>query len=110
MGTVAHEAWPGLLEEFDREIQEEREAHQMCREIHTFARNRGATSCVVRGGAGRMNALIDYMRLNADDTREHILPNLRFLLAFQVNKRWWNAVRRGNSFISVCLARRIIKK
>lgn len=110
MGTVAHETWPGLLEEFDREIQEEREAHQMCREIHNFARSRGATSCVVRGGVGRMNALIEYMRLNADYTREHILPNLRFLLVFKVNGKLWHAARRGDSFISVWLARRSIKK
>ena len=103
---VAGDLWPEIMAEFDEQMREEAEGETACRSMLAELRQKRTSACVLRGGPGRMAALVRVLR----EVRRRPVEydggsTVRFELA---HRRWEGRVERdarGEWVIRVCAQR-----
>lgn len=98
--------WGEIMAEFDEQMREELEGEAACRSMLAELRKKRMSACVLRGGPGRMAALVRVLR----EVRRRPVEydgdtTVRFELA---HRRWEGRVERdarGEWVIRVCAQR-----
>lgn len=90
--SIATEAWPGLMEEFDAQTREEIDGESACRSMLAELRRKHVSACVLRGGPGRMAALVRVLR---ESRRRPVEYDGHGVVRFELaHRRWEGRVER----------------